>query len=549
MIGIFIQNQNGTWQGLDMPSNITFSGELLNPMFRTEIGASSYTYPITVPASERNNRVLQHVNIANVIQLPQKGRIDIGGVTFLEGDVLITAANAKSISISIVSNRPNNKWLETLLPDIDMGTYTMVSGSRNTYAMAVANNPVYGAGYDFAYVPHMNQMFTGTLVPNQVMNLFLFGSEFHNANDLPFVYLMASLKAIANNNGLTLAGSFVSNEEMRRLLVFNTRKVRINPSTGDDEIDLSLHLPNVSIREYLQGLNSYLNLVTRIDHISGQLIIDLNIDDINNFVFQDWTKKVEPNISIEPQPQTGWTMNIGIDSNDSIFENMDKMVLNLSRVKGSVQNPASLPITANRGDVYYISSLHKWGVWNGAWRITSYGEAPTIIVGEGAKQISTIFSAPRMRKFTPVGAFQQTMPEVSMLGNTYSSATTQDENPFSSRLLFFRGMKQGGGANFYPMASNDVFANDGTKIPEANHSLNWAGEYGLYEKRYKRWLQLLEGKRCTFIAPNLSIGDLLSLQITKKVWIRDAEYYIVSMPYTINKHGNVRATIKCLYIS
>lgn len=546
MIGIYIQNQSG-WQSLDMPDNIAFSGELLNPMFRVEIGASSYTYPITLPASERNNWVFQHPNIPNVVQQPLKGKIDVGGITFLEGDVLITAANAKSISISVVANRPNNKWLETLLPDIDMGAYTMASGSRNTYAMAVANNPVYGAGYDFAYVPHMNDMFSGTLVPNQVINLFLFGSEFHNANDLPFVYLMASLKAIANNNGLTIAGSFVNSEEMRRLLVFNTRKVRINPSTGDDEIDLSLHLPNVSIREYLQGLSSYFNLVIRIDHVSGQLIIDLNLDDINNNVFQDWTKKVEPDTNVEPQPQTGWTMNIGIDTNDSMFDNMEKMVLNLSRVKGSVPNPASLP-TANRGDIYYVSSLHRWGVWNGAWRITNYGEAPTLIIGEGSKTISTIFSAPRMRKFTPVGAFQQTMPEVSMVGNTYPSTTTQDENPFTPRLLFFRGMQLGGSGNLYPLASNDVFANDGTKIPEADHSLNWAGEYGLYEKRYKRWMQLLEGKRCTFVAPNLSIGDLLSLKITKKVFIRDAEYYIVSMPYTINKHGNVRATMKCIKV-
>jgi len=87
--------------------------------------------------------------------------------------------------------------------------------------------------------------------------------------------------------------------------------------------------------------------------------------------------------------------------------------------------------------------------------------------------------------FSPVAGVDLKCPATLQEGNMVEKV---DVTEFSPRLLFYRGMQKDSNNDDYPMGSSDVWDYDWNKISDANLSLRWDGDYGLYEKCWKGFL-------------------------------------------------------------
>lgn len=98
---------------LDTTESLAMSLELNNPMFGTVNDlAKSYTYPLTLPRTAKNDVVLDFPSIINNGNkwIAKNVSVFSNGVLLIEGDLLILSATESSISASVQVNK-NLDWL------------------------------------------------------------------------------------------------------------------------------------------------------------------------------------------------------------------------------------------------------------------------------------------------------------------------------------------------------------------------------------------------------------------------------------------------------
>jgi len=100
------------------------------------------------------------------------------------------------------------------------------------------------------------------------------------------------------------------------------------------------------------------------------------------------------------------------------------------------------------------------------------------------------------------------------------------DNPSGTRLLFYRGIKTDStGTNSVPLGTPDVYDYFKNKIPEANLSLRWEGEYGLYEKLWKPVIEdFILKTRQVEIQRIISPIQLRQLDFSEKYRARGIDY-------------------------
>jgi hypothetical protein len=97
---------------------------------------------------------------------------------------------------------------------------------------------------------------------------------------------------------------------------------------------------------------------------------------------------------------------------------------------------------------------------------------------------------------------QWLIPKTEQPGN-FDGLPDYFKSEFSKSLLFYHGLRQDSQLNLYPLASSDIYDYAGNPIvfesvsgsgdPGYVHdlSLRWDGPNGLYEKKYKHWIDLM----------------------------------------------------------
>jgi hypothetical protein len=120
-----------------------------------------------------------------------------------------------------------------------------------------------------------------------------------------------------------------------------------------------------------------------------------------------------------------------------------------------------------------------------------------------------------------------------------------DYTNFSLRLLFYRGLKLDSNDKLYPLASNDVYDFDGSKIADANLSLKWDGEYGLYENFWKDYIYWWnERKKLAKVTKLMSVTDIINLDWSKKYNIEGVNYLLKEISISIKNNQLLPAEIE-----
>jgi hypothetical protein len=96
----------------------------------------------------------------------------------------------------------------------------------------------------------------------------------------------------------------------------------------------------------------------------------------------------------------------------------------------------------------------------------------------------------------------------------------------------------------YPLGTNDVYDANLVKIEAANLSLKWDGDYGIYEKLAKEWLFWYNNiAKKVVINKILSVSDIINIDFSRKKRIKDVNYLLSEVTFTITKNAISAATI------
>lgn len=293
------------------------------------------------------------------------------------------------------------------------------------------------------------------------------------------------LENIAAAAGLTLAGSFAEDDELRELLVWNTRDLS-NFITAygprlfyqiDSELapldapwvvyapewNLAQYTPDISALELIKAVNFTFAHFTQIENGTlRQTPIRLVLQGTP----EDWSMKVDPEYQVSYAALPDYALDYNRQSDER-------------EIAGQLERVAE----------------------SSAAEVTEY--------------ICPAFSL--FEQVRDEGSQRARFPVSEEVGSNTHFGTGQQP---SLRFFFHRGLQPDANGGIYPQAghSRQGFSDE----PVGNYSLNWDGPGGLIDAWWRELLELLQHGRQDTREVRLTVADLLEI----KRWRRVRKYYL-----------------------
>ena len=557
-----------TW-GIKLPSgefletppgfNITF--ELNNQVFSTSdtsILPGSYSFPADIVLTPNVRRQLgnpERVDNARYFKSIDGVWVCIGTNPLFKGLLKVLKVSGSRVSISIIVN-PLAKFKDLNLDELDLGGTRTITPHASWAAMMMdtANNP---EEYDFAFFPVLGAEINSwtTYVSNGIpwfhQNFFDVGGILFDTADsgiiTPFVrldYLLSRIFANLSEDYEFINAWQSGSLELGRLYVYNNADAR-DFEEGDtfpglpDEFSLNKHVPKIKVTELLKKITAQWGL--------GMF----------NNPFKRKVRMVPINTVLAAGTNLNWTH---FAISELIIEDTEPFPANFNYRGG--QSPRAgvpAPHEAEHYDTYddYLAASPT----NRYVHIESHNLlldrfTPGGIFGLDANRWklhagyftdpnSTEFFDPGVESLFGTDAFSllqyESMVELPrwMIIDSpgFGPGWSLPEVNYPLALMLYRGVQAVGGDAF-PLASNHVW-NDrvggGARVDltiasavqgQAEYSLNWEGEYGLYNKFWKLWHTMLtKGKHVTikFLIP---WSELKLFSFEEKIRVENMDYFI-----------------------
>jgi hypothetical protein len=380
----------------------------------------------------------------------------------------------------------------------------------------------------------------------------------------PFPYLAYFINRLALDLNITINNNVFQNLDLNQLVIFNAYSENnlitnelIVPTFG---YDLADHLPNILVSEYWLNLCALLGIGWEYNSSTRMLQL-ANLNDIagdTNFI--DFPSPVSPIVNLQASNYNGFRLKQ--EASDDSFINDNFRSLDGLNYLGSVAFIGSLPFDGSQqvNDCYFVRQRKAFFIWNydkdnGVmnWIFHSYDffftyESIDPTLGDNTLEIKTkifpimlkgyaqqdeILGAPPLRGWI--------IPETHQPG-TFDGLPDYFKSDFTTSLLFYRGLQRDHHDNLYPLGTNDVFNYDGERIDLEEHtatlSLRWDGEYGLYEKRYKKWIDFLLRSPGTWeFYATMTPHEVSKISFLKWYTIQGSRFLIKEMNFNIyNDH-------------
>lgn len=516
MLGIRI----GT-EYLDFPQNFKIRLRLENTLFKAEYSNSAYTFPASVPDSDKNRRLL---NYASDVQVKSTAGGWIACVLVcgaLEWDCLLLADRSlfnKSIQISLkVTGSQTGK---KMLTDLEYGGVRNTGGDDNGLPEPIetTNNYTRSADRDYYWGMYFNN--TGNLIPDYgIINDIDITGTFDvvssalglgNTNRFtPMPYLNYVLRKIAADMGVPVDGNWWRDDELDSLVIFNNRTVEryfVAPTPGWVWRDLNLkyHLPVMLIDEFIMALKNMFCLM--VESHNGKFTISSFKDILADFKVNDWTTKSHRVYERTRVRMDGYEIKSSFDPEDKLYDAFVKELKELGYKGSSVLPPAS-PL---EGDYYFNTDYKNYYIYkSGNWELYSFA-AHGVKSGNGELVFETPMTTPIFRCYDapPLG---ERLPWVDMDSEgIYSEIAENDVKNFGPRLAFARGwfdtQIHDPGANLIqiPVISGEAVDFNGTTW--GSYCLRYGEEEGLYNVWWKDFLDMAVANDVNFF--DLEMTDM-----------------------------------------
>lgn len=547
-----------TGEYLELSAAFQLAFEQNNQVFSTsssDVLPGAFTFPVEIalsPANRRSLSIPQRVDNQRAWAPIEEVRVYAYGKMLFLGTLKINSTTDTSARVTIVAN-PMAKLKQIELPDLALGGARTWSGDFLDHMADTANFP---DNYDYVFFPvwNANQNGFGDLVGDPDN----FQHNFQNYYDLtaeafddgsaaltPFVRLDYLLDQIfqAEDTGFTFVNGFQLALETKRLYVYNNVDSRVlaggTPAPAlPSELDLKLHVPKVKSTEFLKSVMAQfgLGLFTNIFNRTLRLVPMQAI--LRRPARHDWTAYRLYGTQIEESDDVpdGYNYEQAVELPPGVPTATD-LQLFLSVVDFTDARP-TLP-----AGYYYIEALllivelKYIGLVNVITRAWQYHRG--VYFGNDNPRISDMGLHAELAdgndmydSMVQVSRFHEVV-EVS--GTTYEFR--YEDYPVA--LMLYRGMQeQNTGENRFPLACNHVYLTKktggerswitifDTPVTQSEISLNWFGEYGLYNTWHRLWDTMLRtGKPVTF-SFSLPIDLLIEFAFDEKIRVDNMEYLV-----------------------
>lgn len=542
--------------GTYLEGQFDLSFELNNQVFSTSDAASlpgSFTFPADVPLTDANKVALGHPHLvtnAKNWQVYEGVWVECYGVPMFYGTLKIIACDQSKVRTTIASN-PIKKIKDTLLSELDLGGERDFFDTDSLKKALMKSTGLTPEFYDFIFFPvhsldNNAYLFDFDDPLNQFRAWWNYYDDtvtetysFDSAAIVPFVKISYLLEQIFSSSEFTFVNKWQGSTEMQRLYLFNNTDLRISEN-GEapfvpDVFNLSNHVPKIKAVELLKKLVAQwaLGLFTNVFNKTVSIVPLEQV--LSRAPAADWSAYAIGFESLESseRPPTifNYEQSITIPAEVPSVNEMEVIFT-------SAEFADALPSLAD--GYYYIETdyaivqvvdnavVRGWNVHKG---VTFDSAGPQIDIGiSGLLQIINVGEVYN----SPVVAsrfYEKTDTE----GDTVYEWGETDP-PVA--LMFFRGFQELNGGNPFPVACNHVWNPysspaallDITTSLSAEgspaRSLNWFGEYGLYETAHKTWTSLLYYGKHISQQFALPVSALVAFSFEDKIRVGSMDYFV-----------------------
>jgi hypothetical protein len=459
-------------QELDLDPGVNVQVDYYNGLFEYDRIPAMFTMPLTLPWTKKNMRLLK---FPGNLSIRRHTRVPFACQMYLDnlwrvGKLFILSTNPKGISVNFQSDAGDlgTGFKNDSLRDLDLGTEPFVDGVREVYPAS-----------NYALFPVRNASFYGDANEQYVGYVNYYNDGFQANTDIytkhtrtPFPYLVYILRKVMAHYGYKLTGSWLEEEEIRRLVIFNTQALDQGGSfvnTFAAEITYNRHVPDMKVNEFVKAIRATFGLGLIFNSATKTIEVVKLRDVIRSTGYVDWRNKPLKIGEWAPGETTGFTLSFAPDS-----ENEQNKLLADDQKYLKVGTGAK-PVDTNLGTV---RMTQEWD----------------FIVGEGRQWL---------------------VPVVDQEGNSDIFGTN---GSFSLSLLSYRGMQPDSKGSLYPLGTSGIHNFSGAVI--GTQALSWSGANGLYELYHRHWLEFLMEADTIDTEISLSLTDLRSLHQGRKVLVQ-----------------------------
>lgn len=481
-------------ESLDLSEDTEVQVEINSPLFETDQLPGTLIYPFTVPATPKNRRLLAFAGYLAATQVPNRRfvcQLYLLGVLWRRGLLSVVKRSADGFELSFQTDvgDVSIQLTDRQLIDLPLPTVPLVmpSGSVPSYPARLYALPTV---VNSLFYPEKDAV---TLGYKGLVNPYA-GSYDTTQPIVAMPYLRVVVEQVCALIGYELAGSFFNDLEVQRLVLYSNQAVDVASGT----VDLSQHLPDQSLPDFLVAFRGLFCLSTVFDSVRRQFLVDSLRDVLADARYVDWSDRLEAGLEWEPNTSAGYWLKQTLDGGDDLSKNA----------------PAS---------EYELK------------------------VGGATEQIEVDASSLSMQRGQPTPTAGSTaadtlLPVTVQKGNSPLLPDEKD-NKVSLRLLFDRGLQKDANGQEYPLASAEVVDYGGLQV--GNYSLRWDGPQGLYQVWHKDWLDFRSRTETVTRSLRLRLADLLQLDPRRKVLIRSAEgttlAFWKSITVTISQQGGIQS--------
>lgn len=560
--GAFIDLFPGTALTIEVPNTVFLGGDLSKYL-------QPHTMPVDIPATSNNIGI---VGAAHVVQA--RGvlyrEIDcelwLYGSIWRTGKAYIQEANDRRYRMSMVFN-PYRSLYNISLPELDLGgERTLGSGLTGPGSVqegmgATATDP---EDYDFTFIPVSNYNKFEDMDTNEPgesnpaeawwQNKYTAGDEVYedfNASLLgghaPNVKVEYLLNQLFNTLGYDFTNNFQTNTELKRLYQYSNNLIQDADGAVTEKIWLNAHVPDVKAHDYLRGLMNMFALTFAEDPVEPHITLHSN-----NYIMAlpplyDWSRRLHAGMSVSQQFDYP-----GIFSFANVQrwegERFDAARRNVQRYEyiGEVDAQADIPTGLGETEttLYYVRSREAYmiRVPDEEYPKDYYLETEAYTYDANRDTLDSALGTTLMLQPQNMNVFDGGGATVARRYTPYI------EQPMTIRqleqrydvpniLLFYRGMYQDPYLTAKTRPTGSISVYDWNEDRVWDYSLQWRGDFGLFNTWWKPWIDMLANSRQVECMLQLTEMDLRHLQIWRRTIINGTSYYIKNLTVTITPSG------------
>jgi hypothetical protein len=559
---------------LDLPQDTRIRIKLPSQLFSREFVSQGYSYPITLPPTPTNMRLMRFyhriANTATFADIPctielagnywksanikyrrYKGGFDVD-LQVLEDPAITTLGTLRTdqlqteyeLDLDLVSGTVGdmNTVINERLDTAD-NTPFIFAPIRNTGIFGDRDETYYGqadgTGGSNAADEYVNYYDADRPQPWLRYTANSTNPDRWHHELVPLPYLCRAVEALLDEAGLLLDGDVFRNEEVRSQVVVSNNHIQCLVGTAlglefpFSEFAPAIY-PTARLRDMLPpltGIELLIRVCKRYNAVplfrrGRVLAIRSLVDILNDRRFEDITTWVEPGNDMELETLDGLELTEAEEGTDTarLDEKYDP-----ARIIGTVRLPSDLSsLSPTNGDYAVVEVVNKvYKRLNGNWvewadylpSVSTGTNATSIDVGVGFVSMWRGEDVSKTGRNWLVPHVQQKLSDPQY--DVHYLGTTDMEQ---LRLLFYRGLQPDSTSDTYPLLSNDIYDYFGSEVFGATMREAIDGPMGIFERWYAPWLRAIQEARIAPKRVRIPIHRLRNWQWDKKLMIEGNIY-------------------------